>query len=425
MLFEVGWRIECSMEFDVAIVGAGPAGSTAAKFLSEKGIRTLLLEKAAFPRDKPCGGGLQMRIIHRFKYLQENNLIDSYSYAIHLYSSSMKHHLDFQHTTPLQAMVRRKNFDEGLVNLARRSGAVIQSGKIAQNITTERETIRLTLSDGTTIESQMVIGADGTWSIIAKNIGMRPDCNHIGVCAYNEYPLSQGTIHQFYGKQHAVHIHLQPCGLAGYGWVFPKTEHVNVGIVEFRQALNAPMEKKNLQICFQHYLDALKHQGLLPKDLPAIKPLGGAFPTCPVKSLTADRVLLCGDAGGLTNPMTGEGIYYAMCSGELAAKTALLALENNKTDAHSLKRYQRQWNHEFRRDYSFLSRLSKRWGSNIDNLIELVSRDKKLLDIICDAIPNPRGIQKAKWKILRRFIVTYCTHKRGYDRFDEKTNIPD
>ncbi len=399
------------MQYDVAIVGAGPAGSTAAKFLSEKGIRTLLLEKATFPRDKPCGGGLQMRVIHRFKYLQENNLIDSYSYALHLYTSSMKHHLDFQHTTPLQAMVRRKTFDEGLVNLAIRSGAILENGKNIQNITPEKEAIHLTLSDGATIQSQMVIGADGTWSIIAKKIGMRQDCHHIGVCAYNEYPLSQDTIRHFYGEEHAVHIHLQPRGLAGYGWVFPKKEHVNVGIVEFRQALNSSMEKKNLQTHFQYYLEFLKQQTLLPQDLPALDPFGGAFPTCPVKSLTADRVLLCGDAGGLTNPMTGEGIYYAMCSGELAAKTALRALGDNKTDARSLREYQRQWNHEFRMDYTLLSRLSKRWGSNIDNIIKVVSRDKKLCDIICDAIPKPKGIQAEKWKILRRLIIAYCTNK--------------
>ncbi|KYK20386.1 hypothetical protein AYK25_08955 [Thermoplasmatales archaeon SM1-50] len=399
------------MHYDIAIVGAGPAGSTAAKFLSEGGMATLLLEKAAFPRDKPCGGGLQMRILHRFKYLKEYNLIDSYSSAIQLHSPSMKHHIHFQNDTPLQAMVLRKTFDENLVKLATRCGVTLKCGSKVQNITFKKENIQIFLSDGTSEESRMVIGADGAWSTIAKKIGMKLDCSHIGVCIYTEYPMSKKTIHQLYGHQHQVHIHLQPNGLAGYGWVFPKKEHVNIGITEFRQAINPALEKKNLQKHFESYLQILKKHDLMPKHLAKITTHGGAFPTRPVKSLVADRVLLCGDAGGLANPMTGEGIYYAMCSGEIAAKTAIKALENDKTDAYYLKRYQREWNREFNLDFILHSRLSKRWGKNLENLIELASNDKKLIDIICNAIPNPKGIQKEKWKIISRFIVAYCTNR--------------
>jgi geranylgeranyl reductase family protein len=398
------------MQYDVAIVGAGPAGSTAAKYLSEKGIRTLLLEKTTFPRDKPCGGGLQMRVLHRFKYIQENNLIDSYSYALHLHCSSTEQKLDFEHTTPLQAMVRRKTFDEGLVNLAVHSGAILQNGTTVQDIILENEAVSVVLSDGTHIRSQLVIGADGTWSLIARKIGMRKTSQNIGVCLYNEYPVREEQMHFLYGEERAVHIHLRPHGLAGYGWVFPKKEHVNIGIVEFRQSLHSALEKKNLRIYFQHYLNVLQQHRLLP-NVPSNSPVGGVFPTSSAKNLVAERVLLCGDAAGLTNPMTGEGIYSAMCSGELAAKTALTAVENNTTDASSLRRYHRQWNREFRMDYSFLSRLSRRWNSNVDTIIELVRRDKKLCDIICNAIPEPQGVQGAKWKILRRLMVSYCTDK--------------
>jgi len=169
------------MLYDVAIVGAGPAGATAAKLLSEKGIRALLLDKTTFPRDKPCGGGLQMRVLHRFKYLEENNLIDSYSTTFQIHTSSNTHHLDFYHTKPLQAMVLRKNFDEGLVGLATRNGAVLQCGNTVHDMTKQKEAMRLILSDGTMVESRLIIGADGTWSTIAKKIGMKQGCDHIGV----------------------------------------------------------------------------------------------------------------------------------------------------------------------------------------------------------------------------------------------------
>jgi geranylgeranyl reductase family protein len=401
------------MQYDVAIVGAGPAGSTAAKFLSDQGIRTILLEKTTFPRDKPCGGGLQMRVVRQFKYIEENSLVDSYSNEIQLHSSSMKDYIDLQYHTSLQAMVLRKTFDEGLVNCATQSGVFLQCGKAVTGITNEKDKIRLFFSNGATLESRLVIGADGIWSTIGKIIGVKQDCHHIGVCAYNEYPLSHKTLTHLYGDQRCVHIHLQPQGLAGYGWVFPKKEHVNIGVVEFRQAISPGQEKKNLQTSFAHYLKPLKDQKLVPKNLSIKKIHGGAFPTCQAKQLAADRVLLCGDAGGLVNPLTGEGIYYAMRSGEIAAKIAIKALENNTTDSRSLRQYQRQWKHEFRMDFSFLSRLSKRWGRNVDNLVGLVSKDSKFIDIACDAIPSPEGIQKEKWKLVQRLIVIYCKNRLG------------
>ncbi len=393
------------MLYDVAIVGAGPAGATAAKLLSEKGIRALLLDKTTFPRDKPCGGGLQMRVLHRFKYLEENNLIDSYSTTFQIHTSSNTHHLDFYHTKPLQAMVLRKNFDEGLVDLATRNGAVLQCGNTVHDMTKQKEAMRLILSDGTMVESRLIIGADGTWSTIAKKIGMKQGCDHIGVSVYNEYPMNPETIRKLYGDERGVHIHLQPHGLVGYGWVFPKKVHVNIGVVEFRQAINPIMEKKNLQMNYAQYLQTLKKQNLIPHNLNVATTHGGAFPTCPMKRMTADRVLLCGDAGGLTNPMTGEGIFYAMCSGEMAANTAIKALENDTIDAQSLQGYQNRWNHEFYGDFTLMGRLSKRWGRNVDRLIEITCGDKKLIDIICQAIPKPGGVQKDKWKIIPRFLL--------------------
>lgn len=400
--------------YDVAIVGAGPAGSTAAKILSEKGFRTLLLEKSRFPRDKPCGGGLQMRVLHHFKYIEENNLINSYSYAIRLHCASMKHNIEFQDNKPLQAMILRKTFDKGLVDFATRSGVIFQSGQTVKDMTKEKETVRLVLSDGTTVESQMVIGADGTWSTIAKKIGIKQSCRNIGLCVYNEYPMRQETIQRFYGEQRKVHLFLQPIELVGYGWVFPKKTHVNVGIAEFRGAVKPQRGKKNLRDHFAVYLRLLKQHNLLPKNLPTTIVHGGVFPTCPVGKFTADNLLLCGDAAGLVNPLTGEGIYYAMRSGEIAAKTAIKALETNNKHTAFLKSYQHQWNQEFHLNFSLLSWVSKHWAKNIDKIIERVGGDRKFMEILCHAISSPRGIHKEKLKILYRLILAYFTNRIKY-----------
>jgi flavin-dependent dehydrogenase len=308
-------------------------------------------------------------------------------------------------------MVLRKHFDEGLVNLATRNGAMLHCGAAVQDLTKEKDTMRLILSDGTSVSSRLVIGADGIWSTIAKKIGMSQDCNRIGICVYAEYPMNQQTIQKVYGHERSVHIHLRPNGIAGYGWVFPKQQHVNIGVVEFRQAIDPSKEKKNLHASYASYLQRLNQQKLLPPTLPATSVHGGAFPTCPMKKFTTDQVLLCGDAAGLTNPMTGEGIFSAMCSGEIAAKTIIKALDTNRTDSQFLREYQRNWNREFLTEYRFTNRLSKRWGKNVDPFIETACSDQKLINIICQSVPKPGGVQQDKWKILPRFLFAFCKNR--------------
>lgn len=181
------------MKYDVVVIGAGPAGSTAAKFLSEKGVNVLLLDKSTFPRDKPCGGGLPTRVLERYKYIEENNLVDSYSYEIRLHSFSLKYKIDIQRNEPIVAMVQRKKFDDGLANLATRSGTTFITGKTVEGLKISKEKACLFLTDGTEIESQYVIAADGMWSSIGKQLGERQSCKNIGVCVVQEYPLNKKT----------------------------------------------------------------------------------------------------------------------------------------------------------------------------------------------------------------------------------------
>jgi flavin-dependent dehydrogenase len=286
-------------------------------------------------------------------------------------------------------MVLRNTFDAGLVNLASQSGAVFLGGKAAVHINTSTEHAQVTLNDGTTIDASYIIGADGMWSTLAKQLQGPQKHQYIGMCVLEEYPVRNEIMDQWFGEQRRVHIHLNIFGIAGYGWVFPKKEHVNIGLCEFRHALKSPHQKKNLKTLYAQYMN---------------RPLARTY---------GMRTVLCGDAGGLTNPLTGEGIYYAMVSGEIASKVLIDAISNSRTDERALSRYQRGWMNDFGNDHKRYFVVSKRWRSEIENTVRLIDHDQKIIDLVLSVVMEPLSLKKIRWKIARRFIHLYLRDLLG------------
>jgi len=393
------------MKYDVVIVGAGPAGSTAAKFLSEDGFKVFLIDKDRFPRDKPCGGGLPIRVLKRFKYIRENDLIESYLFGGFVHSPSLKYKVQVQKDEPVLAMVLRKKFDFGLVKLAIDNGAVFSDGKTVKDVKISKNKVEVIFGDGTGVDSQVVIGADGVRSIVSKKLGLHQGRNRFSICVFQEYNVGEETLDRFFGENRCGHIHTRVGGIAGYGWVFPKKQHLNIGIGQRGQH----RIKTNLLDVYKNYIKTLEKQRIIPENLGLGRYMGGSIPGAPLEKTYANRGVVIGDAAGLVNPMSGEGIHYAMYSAEIAAQVITESLEIDDTSEQFLSKYEVNWKKEFGKDIEILLRPSKKQDlkqvEKTEKLVKFASRDKKLADLVFKMLLTDQlNVQDYKWKILRCYL---------------------
>jgi geranylgeranyl reductase family protein len=403
------------MKYDVTIVGAGPAGSTAAKFLSEKGINVLLIDKEKFPRDKPCGGGLSKRVLDRFPYIKDKNLIESYSYGGYAISS-LKHKVMLKDDNPVGAMIIRKKFDNGLVKIAIDKGTDFKDGKTVENVKISNNEAKIILKDKSEIKSKIVIGADGVWSVIAKKSGLIPTKRPLGICIFDEYSVKKELIDKLFEKEKMCYFHFKFQDVLGYGWVFPKKQHLNIGIGKISSDIELSNAKKNLSDLYKDYITTLKKSKIIPENLKVGRLKGGALPVIPLEKTYCDRILLCGDSSGFVNPLTGEGIYYAMASGEIASKVILESLEYDDTSKQFLSKYQTIWEKDFGKDLEMLLKLSLGWSQGLDNLIRLLSKDKKFAELALGVLHGKISISEYKWKIMFRYMYSILKDKFSFNR---------
>ena len=393
------------MKYDVTIVGAGPAGSTAAKFLSEQGIKTLLIDKDKFPRDKPCGGGLPYRVIKRYPYVEKENLVESYSYGGYASLGISTYKLKYEGDEPLVGMVLRKKFDSKLVELAIDAGSQFKQGKVI-DIKITNDDAKIFLENGEQIISDVIIGADGANSIIAKKTGLRPKDFLMGVCILKEFKLDKKTLDDYFTEKRICHVHSRFGDISGYGWVFPKKEHLNIGIGQMVKAKK--IEKKvNLNHLFEEYIEALKKENVIPNNIGVGKTVGGGLPIYPLEKPYSNRLILIGDAGGFISCTTGEGIFYAMASGEDAAKVITEAINNRKTDEESLSKFQEVCYNDFGKELAMLKKMIKRQSvGSVKKMFKKAYYDPKLTKLILEFSLGKSSIMENKNALVRRYLYS-------------------
>lgn len=390
------------MKYDVIVVGAGPAGSTVAKSLAEKGIHVIVLDKATFPRDKPCGGGLPTRVMKRFPYIEP--FIDSVSYGTRMYSNSLRYKFDFIREKPFLMMVLRYKFDHDLLNLAIQAGAEFQGGKSIVDVVIQKEKAVVMLEDGQSIEAQMVVGCDGMHSVVAEKTKLSKKLEVLCISLMQEQPLTQKQLTSFFTKKKIAYLFIKAQGVAGYGWLFPKKNYVNIGIGEFQSAVSRARPKKPLKETYEAFISTLKEQKLLPADFPIENLRGATLPIFPLENTYGDRVLLCGDAAGFINPISGEGIYYAMASGDIAASVIAEGLKENNLTKKFLAEYQKRWIADFGKDLKALGRFNNQWGMESEKILRVMTHDEKFARLIIGVTGGQISFTKYKKALIIRYI---------------------
>ncbi len=305
--------------FDLLIIGAGPAGAAAAMTACRAGLSAALIDKAAFPRAKLCGGLVTGRARTQYREIFGGEL-DPVLFQTH---SEIAFHADGAQLGPVEQspalyLTMRWGMDAHLLGFALAAGAADFTGQRIAKISPE--TTSVTLADGTLLTGRILIGADGVNSAVARALfGRAFDPARIGFALEIEAPPGLGS--------DMIRIDFDAASW-GYGWRFPKTSGTTIGVGGL-QIPNPDMQAR--LAAYRATLGADAARAVKGHFLPF-----GDYKRVPGRG----RVLLAGDAAGLVDPITGEGIAHALRSGAAAASAAAEAIASGRCDT-ALPRYRR------------------------------------------------------------------------------------
>ena len=378
--------------YDVIIVGAGPAGTCAALYGQRLGLKTLLLDKSQFPRDKTCGDALSGKSV---KILDDLNLISGvddlngsvikriifgnpkYSECELLLDKSLnKKHIKHGYVIP------RTVFDNFMLQQAKKVSEYEEGFKVNDLIFDNNMVVGVKGATKSGEEKEfranLVFGADGPNSIVSKKAGlydMNMEHTALGIrCYYENVNDLTDQIELHYVKE------MNP----GYFWIFPAGENrANIGVGMLKSIVKK--EQKRLSDIMLDIIDSENFRGRFKEAIPMEKPKGWNLPLGNIKRENhGGGFLLLGDAAGLVDPFTGEGIGNAMVSGRIASEVAAKAKQKNIFTKEYLKRYDQELWGYLGNELSTSSKLLKLAHSKflLNFVIDRAARNEKVRDLV-------------------------------------------
>jgi len=383
--------------YDVVVVGGGPSGATAAHDLALRGHSVLLLDRAGRP--KPCGGAIPPRLIKDFD-IPDHLLVARIRCARMVSPKDTR--VDMHIEGGFVGMVDRDGFDEWLRERAAAAGAVRQRGSFDNlardpdgmaviNFSTRSRTAGEASEPGQ-VRARCVIGADGARSEVARQSVPGAEKTHY-VFAYHEIVAKPATLPADYDGNRCDVVYRGELSPDFYGWVFPHGDTLSIGTgsadkgFSLRTAVSGLRQASGLQ------------------DAVTLRREGAPIPMKPLPCWDNGRdVVLAGDAAGVVAPASGEGIYYAMYGGRLAADSATEFLKTGNVKALKLarKRFMRQHGKVF----WVLGIMQRFWYSSDKRRERFVSicRDKDVQQLTFESYMNKELVRKKPMAHVRIFF---------------------
>jgi len=401
--------------YDVIVVGAGPAGATAAKALGDAGVSTLLLDKCTFPREKPCGGGISTRVLNRFPYLRDAlKKIPVNQVSKVYFESPGGFAVDYESEEPLYLMIRRWEFDDLLLSVARER-VEYQPDALVRKVVYHRDRVEVAAEiagEKRIYQSNIVIGCDGANSVVARSSGLRSG----GIQHSHAIDMMEETPYQElnFQQRDRIYIYYRIRSHFGYGYIFPKTSHVNLGV-------GFKLDYYLSHLRGEHY----SHHKTFVEEMTNKQLVAGhsnrgnfrAFPlpiSGPLARTYADRVLLAGDAGGFVHGLTAEGIFYAMVSGAHAGQTAIQAVRQRQFGAEQLRAYEEAWHSDIGpelRKSLFLQKVLLNDPHRLDRIVCAAGRNPELAKLLAAYATGSIPYRQFKKGLIRRALPVYLAEK--------------
>jgi len=353
--------------YDVIIIGGGPSGASAGRRAGKLGLNTLLLEKEEFPRYKPCGGGLSRHAISYLDFELPQDIIEWEVTGAKVFFKNqlIEAHKDYR----LSVLVSRNVFDNLLLEKAKETGIEVHTGEKALCCREMPECVEVKTNKGV-YRAKFAIVAEGAQGLIKTCVRPADTKEEYGICVVTEVPAGEKEIEEKLGR--AVELHFGVVG-GGYGWIFPHKTYYSVGIGGVVKDLSHPKEAM---------LEFLRANGFADE----YKLHGHKIPWGGIKrKVSGSRVLLSGDAAGFVDSFSGEGLAYAISSGQFAAEViAGICLRGG--NLKDLKKYESLCQAEFGTHLKYSLMFSRIMHRFPEKTFKIFTLNDKMIDKYLDVV---------------------------------------